>query len=127
MNTYVIQVGREGEAWTADVEGLEGAQTWGKGIRHLEESVRDTIILAADLPDDAEFGLDWKYNTGDPLIDELASRVRARRVKLSVAKEQLVDDTEELVTALMAQGFSVRDTASISGVSRARVGQLVAH
>ena len=125
MSTYVVQVDREGDGWTAEVEGLEGAQTWGKGIRHLMESVREAIILAADLPDDAGFDLRWEITTGDPQIDELASGVRARRIALRESNQQLVADTERLVAALVAAGYSIRDAASISGVSRARVGQLV--
>lgn len=103
----------------------ESTQTWGKGIRHLMESVREAIILAADLPDDAGFDLSWHFTTGDPQIDELASGVRARRIALRASNEQLAADTERLVAALVAAGYSMRDAASISGVSRSRVGQLV--
>ncbi len=124
MKTYIVQVCREGSAWTAKVEGVQGAQTWARGLRHLEDSVREAVILADDLDDDAQFGLDWVYLTGDSTVDREAQRIRDRRRDVSSAAEELADETGQLVHLLRERGFSIRDVAAIAGVSPARVGQL---
>ncbi len=124
MKTYIVQVCREGSAWTAKVEGVQGAQTWARGLRHLEDSVREAVILADDLDDDAQFGLDWVYLTGDSTVDREAQRIRDRRRDVSSAAEELADETGQLVHLLRERGFSIRDAAAIAGVSPARVGQL---
>lgn len=126
MKTYRVQVSREGSAWIATVENVEGAHTWGRGLRHLDDSVRETIILADDLPDDAQFELDWVFTTGNPEIDHSAATLRERRHQVTRAASELASETDQLVHALREQGLSVRDTATIAGISPARVGQFVA-
>ncbi len=124
MKTYIVQVCREGSAWTAKVEDIQGAQTWARGLRHLEDSVREAVILADDLDDDAQFDLEWIYLTGDPDVDREAQRLRNRRRDVSSAAKELAKETGQLVQLLRERGFSIRDAAAIAGVSPARVGQL---
>lgn len=126
MTTYTVRAGREGAAWTATVPELAGVQTWGRGLRHLEESVREAIALAQDLPDDAKFDMCWVFETGDSDINRQASELRDRRQEVTQASQELATETAALVRRLHELGFSVRDAATIAGISRARAGQLIA-
>lgn len=124
MNTYNVIAQREGDAWTATVTGADGAHTWGKGLRHLEQSVREAIALAEDLDDQDGFDLQWTFVTGDPDVDRESERLRNRRDRAEQEAEELVAATSALVGHLRSRGFSVRDAAAIAGISTARAGQL---
>jgi hypothetical protein len=70
MQSYHVIVRRDPEDarfWLADVDGLDGAHTSSRSLATLDRYVREVIILAADLPDEAEddLQLEWTYQTGD--------------------------------------------------------------
>lgn len=58
---YRVHLAREGSELLATVDGLQGAATFGRDMAELEESVREVVVLAANLPDDASdsFDLEW--------------------------------------------------------------------
>lgn len=64
--SYHVIVHREGEDWLADVAGLPTAHTDARNLSTLQGYVREVIVLAEDLPDDAAPGLvlGWEYHTG---------------------------------------------------------------
>ena len=70
-NTYRVIVTREDGNWLADVPELEGAHTFVRSLPSLDKAIREVIVLAADLPDEAmpELDLNYQYRTGDPRID----------------------------------------------------------
>jgi DNA-directed RNA polymerase specialized sigma24 family protein len=88
--------------------------------------VREAIALAQDLPDEAQFDMCWVFATGDPDINRQASELRDRRQEVTRASRELATETAALVKRLRELGFSVRDAATITGISRARAGQLTA-
>ena len=124
VKTYHVLARREGDAWTATVTNADGAHTWGQGLRHLHQSVREAIALAEDIDDEDSFDLDWEYVTGDPTLDAEARNLRERRREIVSATAELTSATDILVQQLRAQGYSVRDAAVIAGISAARAGQL---
>jgi len=126
VNTYNVIAQREGGAWTATVTDADGAHTWGRGLRHLEQSVREAIALAEDLDDHDGFDLHWTFVTGDPDMDQESAQLRNRRDRAEREAEELVAATSALVGHLRSRGFSVRDAAAIAGISPARAGQLSA-
>lgn len=114
--------------WLADVEGLPGAHTSSRSLASLDRYVREVIVLAAGLPDEAEADLDleWVYQTGDREVDAETARLRHRRVEVEQAGSELAERTAVLARRLVSQGrFSVREAAVLLGVSPARVDQLV--
>jgi hypothetical protein len=119
--TYQVIVTREGGNWLADVPGLEGAHTFSRSLPSLDKAVREVIVLAADLPDEAmpELSLDYEYRTGDPRIDRDAAQVRRLRAQLA----QIESLTAASVDALTPD-LSVRDAGILLGVSPQRVSQL---
>jgi hypothetical protein len=131
VTEYRVVVRRDPEDtrfWLADVDGLDGAHTYSRSLATLDRYVREAIVLAADLDDDAEddLHLDWQYLTGDPDLDRAAERIRARRAELDTANRELAEQTGSLARLLVTQhGLSVRETAALLAISAARVDQLV--
>ncbi len=127
MKVYHVKAEREGENWTAIVENADGVITWGRGLRHLELSVREAIALADNIDEEGSIPLTWEYCTGIPALDATSHEVRAQREELHLAGDALSTATRDLVKTLRIAGFSMRDTAAIAGISSARVGQLHNH
>jgi len=128
---YAVVVRRDPEDarfWLADVDGLDGAHTSSRSLATLDRYVREVIVLAADLPDDAEdeLQLEWHYQTGDPEVDQEAERLRRLRAELDSANRDLAEHTSELARRLVTNcGFSVREAAALLSVSPSRIDQMV--
>jgi len=128
---YGVVVRRDPEDarfWLADVDGLDGAHTSSRSLATLDRYVREVIVLAADLPDEAEdeLQLEWHYETGDPEVDREAERLRRLRAELESANRDLAEHTSDLARRLVTSGgFSVREAAALLSVSPARVDQMV--
>jgi predicted RNase H-like HicB family nuclease len=56
-NTYRVVVTHEDGRWLAEVPALAGAHTYARSLPALGQAVREVIVLAADLPDEAMPGL----------------------------------------------------------------------
>ncbi|MDP3971317.1 MAG: hypothetical protein Q8P61_00195 [Candidatus Nanopelagicales bacterium] len=124
MKTYHVIAQREGDMWIASVTNADGAHTWGHGLRHLHQSVREAIALAEDIEDEDAIELEWEYVTGDQTLDKNAARLRQQRNEIVHATAELVDATNSIVQELRHHGYSMRDAATIAGISPARVGQI---
>ena len=74
-------VTREDGHWLAEVPDLAGAHTYARSLPSLDQAVREVVVVAADLPDEAmpELVLDYDYHTGDPELDATALEVRRLR------------------------------------------------
>jgi hypothetical protein len=128
---YRVVVRRDPEDarfWLADVDALPGAHTSSRSLATLDRYVREVIVLAADLPDESgdRLELEWVFRTGDREVDLEAERIRRRRAELDTAAGDLAARTDQLARRLVAEGrFSVREAATLLGVSPARIDQLV--
>jgi len=122
---YHVVVTRDGDGWMADVPVLPGTHTWAKTLRALDRNVREVIGMVEDLPRSAEAALDLEmdYHTGDPVVDERADRLRARRREQERAAAEIASDTRELARQLTTQ-LPVSDAAVLLGVSKGRITQL---
>ena len=125
---YVVVVTREGGLWLADVRGLEGAHTYARSLPVLDQAVREVIVLAADLPDEAMAGLaiEYRYRTGDPELDATTLEVRRLRREADELAAAAAARTGQVAVQLVARGLSVRDVAALLGISPQRVSQLTA-
>jgi len=123
--SYHVVVTRDGDGWLADVPALPGTHTWAKTLRALDRNVREVIGMVEDLPRSAEatLELDMDYRTGDPDLDQRASRLRARRREQERAAAEIAGDTRELARQLTGQ-LPVSDAAVLLGVSKGRITQL---
>jgi hypothetical protein len=57
--TYRVIITREDGLWLADVPSLQGAHTYARSLPALDQAVREVVVLAADLPDDAMPGTSY--------------------------------------------------------------------
>jgi DNA-binding CsgD family transcriptional regulator len=125
---YRVVVTREDGHWLADVPELQGAHTYARNLPALDQAVREVIVLAADLPDEAmpELVIDYDYHTGDPELDTTAVEVRRLRRQAYELAATAAAQTEQAAIRLVARGLSVRDAAALLGISPQRVSQLTA-
>ncbi len=54
---YRVVITREDGHWLAEVPSLKGAHTFARSLPALDQAVREVVVLAADLPDEAIRGL----------------------------------------------------------------------
>jgi DNA-binding CsgD family transcriptional regulator len=127
-HSYRVVVTREDGHWLADVPELQGAHTYARNLPTLDQGVREVIVLAADLPDEAmpELVIDYDYHTGDPELDTTAMEVRHLRRQAEELAATATAQTERAAVRLVAKGLSVRDAAALLGISPQRVSQLTA-
>jgi hypothetical protein len=125
---FRVVVTREDGRWLADVPELQGAHTYARSLPSLDQAVREVVVLAAELPDDAmpELVLDYDYHTGDPDLDATALEVRRLRRQADDLTAAAIVRTGQLAVQLVARGLSVRDVAALLAISPQRVSQLTA-
>jgi predicted RNase H-like HicB family nuclease/DNA-binding CsgD family transcriptional regulator len=127
-HAYRVVVTREDGQWLADVPELQGAHTYARSLPSLDQAVREAVVLAADLPDEAmpDLVLDYDYHTGDPDLDATAREVRRLRRQADELAATAASRTGQAAAQLVARGLSVRDVAALLGISPQRVSQLTA-
>lgn len=76
MPSYTVTVAREADTFTAVVPSVPGAHTYSRSLPGLVRSVREVIVLMADLPDDTTPGL--TFTGDDELARELTQLIRRR-------------------------------------------------
>ena len=125
---FRVVVTREDGQWLADMPDLPGAHTYARSLPSLDQAVREVVVLAADLPDEAmpELVLDYDYHTGDPELDATALEVRRLRRQADDLAATATARTSQVAAQLVARGLSVRDAAALLGISPQRVSQLTA-
>lgn len=128
QRAFRVVVTREDGQWLADVPDLQGAHTYARNIPSLDQAVREVVVLAADLPDEAmpALVLDYDYHTGDPELDATALEVRHLRRQADDLAATAAARTSQVAIQLVARGLSVRDVAALLGISPQRVSQLTA-
>jgi predicted RNase H-like HicB family nuclease len=124
--SYTATVTREDNYWLATVKGLPGAHTEARTLSMLDTAVREVIVLAADLPDEAmgDLHVDYEFHTGEPVLDDQAAEVRCERHRLEQLEHAVTTHTEQVVRWAAEHGYSVRDTAVLTGVSPQRISQV---
>jgi hypothetical protein len=105
---YRVVVTREDAQWLADVPELTGAHTFARSLPALDQSVREVIVLADDLPDSAmpELVLEYDYHTGDAALDSTALEVRRLRREADELAATAASRTAEVAAQLVARGLS---------------------
>jgi hypothetical protein len=61
FEVFEVVVTREGERWLAAVPALPGSATWASSMTELRGAVRETIVVATGLPDDAEPAVRFRF------------------------------------------------------------------
>src|SRR5215831_3173079 len=107
-HAFRVVVTREDGQWLADVPDLQGAHTYARSLPSLDQAVREVVVLAADLPDEAmpELVLDYDYHTGDPELDATALEVRRLRRQADDLATAAAARTSQVAAQLVARGLS---------------------
>lgn len=110
--------------WSARVEGLPAASVTCRSLATVQDAVRRVLARAG--PPVATAPVEWVVQTGDPDLDREAVQLRTYRAAVAAAGAQVATRTRALAYRLVSEcGLSVRDAATLLGVSPARVSQLV--
>jgi hypothetical protein len=120
--SYTVHVTREGDNWLADVPAVAGAHTFARSLEGLAKSVREVVILMADLEDDADVPLDFHYDIDDDTVGE-AERLRRLRAAMLIQEAELISATARVASDL-TRSYSVRDTAAMLGLTAGRISQI---
>lgn len=125
---YVVRYERgEDGWWLATVLGIKGCHTQGRTIEEAEREAREALSVCVDDPIEAENAvLERDVKLPAAISAELRALVRARRsAEVSTATAQRL--LRKVVTDLQGTlDLSVRDVATLVGLSHQRVHQLVA-
>jgi len=124
VSSYEVIVTREDGAWLADVPTVPGAHTFARSLSGLAKSVREVIILMADLADDVRPELTFTYQVSDGVLKEAVAVGRERRQARQL-EESLMAHTSAAVARLAREGYSVRDAAALLDLTPGRVSQLL--
>jgi hypothetical protein len=110
----------DGRRWIAvlDTGGVTQARQLDQLPERLAE-VHELMTGQAIRPDDIELDIDFPGAAA-------AAAVRANRARLSAAESELAEATAAAVAELRARDVSMRDVATMVGVSHQRVQQLAA-
>ena len=124
MSVYEVIVTREGSSWLSDIPAVPAAHTFARSLTGLAKSVREVIMLMADLDDDATPELSFTYQVSDEVVQEAVAVGRERRETREL-EEALMAHTAAAVARLAREGYSVRDAAALLELTPGRVSQLL--
>ena len=110
--------------WVVDVPAVRGLHTQVRRLDQVEAMVKDAASLLLSRPES-----DFTVTVVPSLPDAEQRRIdaaRAARARLAAAEAEAAVASRSIVADLRAQGFTVRDVASLLGVTPARISQLAA-
>lgn len=129
--TYQVRVWQEDDWWLARVVGAsEGADraplnavTQARRLARIEPMGRDLIATILDA-DDADFDVELEYVLpGD--VGGLVCQAKGARAWLEAAQDLWQERSTLAARALTSKGYSLRETATLLGLSHQRVDQLL--
>lgn len=130
--TYQVKVWPDEDWWLAQViaasEGTDttplNALTQARSLAKVDSMARDLIATILDA-DEEDFAVDFVYQLPDD-INEVVCQARGAREWADAAQELWQDRSTIAARALAEKGYSLRETATLLGLSHQRVDQLLA-
>lgn len=131
LATYRVRVWRADDWWLARVvtasDGADAAPvnavTQARSLAKIEPMGRDLVATILDDNADA-FGVDFDYVLPGG-IGELVDLARDARGRMNAAQELWQERAARAVRALAAEGYSLRETATLLSLSHQRVDQIL--
>ncbi len=124
MKTFTVTAQRgTGPVWVLECQEL-GAVSQTRRLDHAAEEMREAIAYLAKL-DESEISIDVMPVLAPELTD-LQRQAEEQRRAAESAHRNATRATRELVKRMRKQGYTLRDIATILGVSHQHVGTLAA-
>jgi predicted RNase H-like HicB family nuclease len=125
VKTYTARLQREKDGrWSVELEEEPRVHTWGKTVGQALERMREAAALWFQI-DEASIEL-----VPRPVLPKATSntveQARQAREQARDADRLAVERTRKAAAALANRGISMRDAATILGISHQRVHQLLA-
>ena len=124
MSAYTAIVTRESGKWLASVKDMPGGHTFASSLEGLRRSLREVVVLLADLGDEAQPDIRLEFDLDDPVLTD-ALDVAERRKRLLAEEGDVRAATARAAQALTDAGYSTRDVARLIGVTPGRVSQMI--
>jgi hypothetical protein len=127
--TYRAVLTRAGDHWLAEVPGLPGAHANAHSLTALRAELIDTVVLAADLPDDAH--PDVRLGIAPGVADPVMLRAREAfaladlRAEIGVDRPPLAELIATHAQRLRVEGWSAEDIAGALGVAADEAERLI--
>lgn len=128
---YQVRVWPDGDWWLARVVAAGddadpaplNAITQARSLAKIESMARDLVATILDADED-NFDIDIDYDLPDD-VGELVSQAKGAHAWLDAAQELWQDRSAAAAQALAEKGYSLRETATLLGLSHQRVDQLL--
>lgn len=121
--TYTVEVFRDNGFWILEVPELR-AVGQARTLASAGQTARELVALWLDVPlDEVHVILD--YNRIDPKALELAAGARSEQAKAEELSRGAAKRLREAARRLVQAGLSLRDAATVLGVTFGRVQQLL--
>lgn len=124
MKTYTAVAERSGDWWAISVPEVRGVFTQAKRLEQVESTAREAIALLLDAPED-EVGVEVEVRLPRDLSERRQNLYGLREVIEETRRNYGIALAETVMSLQKELGLSIRDVASIVGVSFQRVGQVV--
>lgn len=111
----------DGHFWVAEPEGDRGV-TQAKRLEQIPERLSEVVHLMTGETVAPE---DWDLVIHYDEFGDAAANLRRDRAEVEEAERRLAEHTKETAKALRDRGMSLRDIATLVGVTFQRVHQLV--
>ena len=129
--TYQVRIWQEDEWWLARVmaasdgadASLLNALTQARSLAKIESMGRDLIATVLDADEDT-FEVDFEYELPGE-SGELVGQAKDARAWLEAAQDLWHERSVVAARALAEQGYSLRETAALLGLSHQRVDQIL--
>ena len=120
MTSYRVRVRKWRRGWELYVAGMGVTQV--TRLADAKQQVRDFIETMTNASaDDAE--LDFAYELGD--LGEKVERARTMTAEAAEAQRRAAANARQVVADLHGDGIAAADIATLMGVTRSRVSQLL--
>lgn len=123
MGKYRVVYERdETKAWTVSVPGVPGCFTWGRSLAQAKARAREALASHLDVSQSSlELDDDVRVAGAARAIQAALDARRCSTAAQAIAQKA----TAEAAQALVEAGLTMRDAATILGLSHQRIGQLV--
>lgn len=123
---HVVTLSRdERDPWWIARGSDPGSVTQGRTLAQVQERAREMLAAWHDVDEDS-FDIDWRFELGEDVDDELDQLARERALLVSTQTAVGRRMTSTLEALVRKRGISQRDAATIVGLSHQRVAQLLA-